>query len=224
MATPYKATVESILEAISDYRGENTTNTDARRIRAVSRSEGTIAQRTNWELNQINNQTITSTGVATYTVGSTDYPLREKGMIELFVDGTAETNRYTICDAKTFKQLYNDNPLNQLYFVEYVPATDIWQVTISPTPETGITITYSYFWTPPERTLTTDSVVCIDMEALARLALAEVYDGEDEPEKAAIERNKVEQILSGAQQIDDGPATGQTYVDSGNNSSGIGNY
>jgi hypothetical protein len=220
MASLYTETVSDILQRISDYRGETTVNTDAKRIRAISRSEIFLARRKLWTLFYLPDQTITSTGVATYTIGSASYPMRNKGMTDLFVGDQLESSRYQIVEAKEFRELYNQNNAENLAYVYYDAANDLWKITISPTPEDGVTIYYSYHWLPPKRTATTDDVVCIDMEALARYSLADIYDGEDEGELAAIERNKAEQLINEAMGIDDSPSEAQQFVVEGENSIG----
>jgi len=223
MATLYSDTVSSILDTISDLRGETTTNTDAKRIRAISRAEISIAKQIGSKIFYLPDQTITSTGAATYTIATTTHPLRNKGLVEVFVNGTTEDCRYKITEPEAFKEEYNENNSAQLCYVTYNPTTDNWSLTISPNPDTGVTIYYSYYWIPPKRTSTSDSVYCLNMEALARQALAEIYDSEDEDDKAAIERNKAQQLLSTENQTEEAPSQSQNYVMSGNER-GIGTY
>lgn len=223
MATLFTATVSDILDYLSDIRGESTTNTDAKRIRAVSRAERSIAKRSPWELFYIPDQTITSTGATTYTIASTTYPLRNKGLKEVFVNGTNSTNRYNIIDQSSFKDAYSENALQQMCYVYYDAANDAWKLFLSPTPESGVTITYSYFWQPPKRTSTSDTIYTVNDEAVTRTALAEIYDSEDEGELAALERNKVENILVNEIDVEEGAAPGQTFIMTPY-TNGFGNY
>lgn len=223
MSTSYTATVLNVLNTISDFRGENDTNTDARRIRAISRSEKSLAKRTNWKLFYLPDQTITTDGSATYALGSSNYPLKQKGLMEIYVGGTGSEHKYQIIEPFEFKDRFSRKPTDHICYTTYDPVTDSWNVTISPTPDDNVTITYSYYWMPPERTATSDVVLCVDMEGLARLSNADLYDGEDEPEKAAIERNKVEQIFSDELSEEDSPGMTQT-ISFGSTNSGYGNY
>lgn len=221
--TNFSDTVQSILEIISDLRGETTTNTDTKRIRAISRSETAISKQVGGNIFYLPDQTITSTGASTYTIGSATFPMSNKGLVEVFVNGTTEDCRYKITDSELFKEEYNENNSEKLCYVSYNPTTDDWSLTISPTPEVGVTITYSYYWIPPKRTSVSDSVYCLNMEALARQSLAEIYDSEDEDDKAAIERNKAQQLLSTEQETESAPSPSQNYS-MGDDGMGFGTY
>lgn len=228
MATLYKATVEDILQMISDYRGEATTDTSAKRIRAVTRQEKALAKRRHWQLFYLEDQTTTGTGANDYTVGSASYPMKLKGLTEVFVGGTTPDKSYQIVDQKKFKELYNQNNANQLVYTWYDAANDAIKMHISPAPETGTTITYSFYWLPPTRTASSDAVYAVDFEALARLALAEIYEGEDEDDKAENQRILAEQILDEEVGHDNSPNVNQLFkfeaIENMGQTRGIGGY
>lgn len=91
MATNIRDTVSNILQIISDKRGESSTNTDANRIRAVSRANKDFANRKFWRFYLLPNQTTVGTASNDYTVGSATYPMRFKGLTEVFVATTTDT-------------------------------------------------------------------------------------------------------------------------------------
>lgn len=181
MSTLYKSTVSAVLQIVSDLRGESSTNTDASRIRSVSRAEQDLAKRKPWKLFLLPDQTQTANGTDTsFTIGSATYPMREKGLSEVFVGGTTEDKRYEIVDFFRYKVLYNQNNSARICYEWYDVANDLFKVRINPTPANGDVITYSYFWVPPTRTATSDAVISPNLDILARLALAYTYEGEDE--------------------------------------------
>lgn len=211
MSTLNKGLVSDILQMISDYRGESTVNSDAIRVRAVSRQEQAIAGRRFWNLYLLPNQTTTGSGVNDYTVGSTTYPMRQKGLSEVFVGGTLESNRYQIVDYHKYKNLYNRNNADKIVYTWYDVANDLWKMHINPAPTASDTITYSFYWIPPARTASTDAVTFIDDEALARLALSEIYEGEEEDDKAIAQKSLAEQIISEAIGVENAPSVNQQY-------------
>lgn len=152
---------------------------------------------------------MSGTGVNDYTIGSSIYQYRPKGLSELFVGGTTEDKRHSIVDFQTFKNLYSRNNSEKLVYEWYDAANDLWKVHINPAPSD--TIYYSYFWIPAKKTSSSDSVVTMSIEALARFSLAEIYDTEDEFEKAAEQRNIAEQIVSDEIAWENTPAVGQLY-------------
>lgn len=228
MATLYKDTVSNILEIISDYRGEASTNTDNNRVRAISRQERALAKRRLWKLFILPNQTDSGDGTNDYEVGSATYPMRLQGLSEVFVGGTTADKAYQIVDYHKFKELYNQNNANQIVYPWYDAANDAWKMHINPAPESGVTITYSYFWLPPKRTSSSDSVYCIDMEALARLSLAEIYEGEDEDDKAFDQKQIAEQIITEAIGHDNSTNYNQLFkfdaIENATQNRGIGGY
>lgn len=231
MATIVKDTVSNVLQIISDLRGETSTNTDASRIRTLSRMERELAKRKLFKLFQLKDQTQAGDGTNDYTIGDATYLYRSKGLSELFVstDGaTDESKRYQIVDFQKFKNLYNLNNSEKMVYEWYDAANDLWKIHVNPAPEATETITYSYFWMPAKRTSTSDSVVCVNIEALARFTLAEIYDTEDEFDKATDQRNIAEQIISDEIGWENSPHIGQTYaMEAAENQirgRGIGNY
>lgn len=212
MATLYKGLVSDILQIMSDYRGESTVDTSAKRVRAVSRQEQSLAKRKLWNLYLLPNQSQAGDGTSDYTIGDATHPMRQKGLAEVFVDGTTEDKRYQIVDYFKFKNLFNRNNATQIVYPWYDEANDVWKMHINPTPDATVTIYYSYYWIPPTRTASTDAVTWIDDEALARLALSEIYEGEDEDDKAIAQKSLAEQIISEEMGIDNMPAQNQTYA------------
>lgn len=212
MATLYKSTVADVLQIVSDLRGESSTNTDASRIRSVSRAEQDFAKRKYWRLFLLPDQTQSGDGSAsTFTVGSATYPMREKGLAEVFVGGTTEDKRCTVVDFFKYKAMYNGNASARLVYEYYDVANDLWKMKVNPVPANGDTITYSYFWVPPTRTATSDAVVCPNFDILARLALAYTYEGEDE-DKYQDELLIVEQLIEEEYGKSNSPAQNQLYA------------
>ena len=234
MATNLKITVSSVLELISDLRGESSTNSDANRIRAVSRANQDFAKRKFWKFYLKPDQTTVGSAVNDYTIGSSTYPMRYKGLTEVFVDLTANTNkteetdRYTIVDFNKFKNLYNRNNSAELVYEWFDAANDAWKMHINPAPAATETITYSYYWEPPTLTLTTEYVICPNIRIVALLALAEIYDGEDESDLANEKKQEAEQLIAEIVGLDNAPAVNQLYQVYPNESSssehGIGTY
>lgn len=229
MATNINTTVNTILQIVSDMRGESSTNTDASRIRAVSRANKDFALRKLWKFYLMPNQTTTGTAANDYTVGSATYPMREKGLSEVFVWPTAtgsqdETYRYDIIDFNAFKATYSGNNDEQVVYEWYDKANDAWKMHINPAPEATDTITYSYYWEPPALTATTDYCVCPNPKIIALLASAEIHEGEDERDIAKEEKNEAEILISEMIGTDNMPAQNQLYSMGAIENSGIGNY
>lgn len=228
MATAYKGLVSDILQTISDYRGESTVNSDAVRIRAVSRQEQAIAGRSLWNLYLLPNQTMVGSGVNDYAIGSATYEMRQKGLSELFVGGTGESDRHEIVDYFKYKNLFNRDNSTKMVYTWYDAANDLWKMHINPIPTAAQTITYSYYWLPATRTASTDPVTFIDLEALARLSLSEIYEGEEEDDKAIAQKSLAEQILEEAVGIENAPAQNQTYsfgaIENSIKNRGLGTY
>lgn len=228
-----KHTVQDILQLISDLRGESGVNTDANRIRFISRTEKDFARRHLWRIFLLKNQTKVGDGTNDYEVGSTTYPYRPKGLVEVFVDTTGETSypessRYQIVDFYKYKELYNMNAAERMVYEWYDAENDVWKMHINPAPEATETITYSHFWEPPARTLTTDPVICPNAKIIALLAAADMYDSEDELQKAQLYKNEAEQLVLELQSLETMPNVSQILTmgaienPSGNN--GIGSY
>lgn len=234
MATNLSPTVDDVLDIISDLRGESSTNTDAVRIRAVSRANQDFARRMLWSFYLLKDQTTTGSAVNDYTVGGTTNPMRPKGLTEVFVgtttdtDITQETNRYSIVDFSNFKKLYNQNNDVQIVYEWYDKANDLWKMHINPAPAATETITYSFYWEPPTVTATTDEVTCPNLRILALLALADIYAGEDERDLAVESKNEAEMLIAECVARENTPAKGQQYsmgaVENYTTTQGIGTY
>jgi hypothetical protein len=229
MATNINSTVQTVLQIVSDIRGETETNTDARRIRAVSRANQDFALRKLWKFYLMPDQTTVGSGVNSYSVGSATYPMRPKGLSEVFVWPTAtgsqdETYRYDIIDFNAFKYSYSENNTVQVVYEWYDKANDVWKMYINPAPEATDTIKYSYYWQPPTLTATTDYCVCPNPRVIALLASAEIHDAEDERDTAMEEKNEAEQLTSEIIGLDNMPAQNQIYTVGAIEGLGIGTY
>ena len=99
---------------------------------------------------------------------------------------------------------------------------------INPAPAATETITYTYYWEPPEKTATTDEIICPNIRILALLALADIYVGEDEMELAIEVKNEAEMLIAETIARENAPAVNQTYavgaVENAISSQGIGTY
>lgn len=229
MATITGETVSNILQMVSDLRGESSTNTDAVRIRFVSLAERDYALRMFWRTHLLRDQTQSGDGTtSSFTIGSSTYPMRLKGLSEVFVGGTTEDKRYEVLDFFKYKNVYNNNNAARIAHEWYDAANDLWKMKINPTPANGDVITYSYFWEPPKRTSTSDVVVCPKIRIIVLLTLAYIYDTEDEIQKSQLERQEAEQLLEELEGIEEAPAVNQLYamgpIESATRSRGIGSY
>ena len=223
-----------MLQIISDIRGESSVNTDAIRIRSISRANQDFARRRFWRFYRLDDQTTVGNGTKNYTVGSATYPMRMKGLTEVFVatttdtDKTTEADRMTIVDFNAYKNLFNQDNSAKIVYEWFDAANDLWKMHINPAPATSETITYSYYWEPPAKTTTTDEIICPDVNILARLALGDIYEGEDEEDLANKQKNIAEQLIGEYIGKDNAPAVNQIYtMDSIENASythGIGTY
>lgn len=224
MATLSKYTVQDALEMISDLRGESSTNTDAKRIRAVTRAEKDFAERKFWATHLLADQSQAGDGTSNYTIGSATYPMRLNGLCDIRIGGTSETYRYDIVDINTYKVEVYENSSAQVCYLWLDIANDLWKVHVNDTPAATDTIYYSFYWTPPKRTATTDAVVCPNLKIIAYLALGELYEGEDEVEKAADARNMAEQLIAELIGIDNAPAVNELKAVKTIEGRGIGTY
>lgn len=234
MATNLALTVNDALQIISDLRGETSINSDAIRIRAVSRANQDFARRKFWRFYRLDDQTMVGDGTKNYTVGSSTYPMRHKGLSEVFVatttttDKTTETDRYSIVDYNKYKNSFNQNNSAQLVYEWFDAANDLWKMHINPAPAATDTITYSFYWEPPAKTATTDEIICPNVKIIALLALAEIYEGEDETDLAREKKNEAEQMIAEAIGVENAPAVNQIYTmeatENAVSSKGIGNY
>ena len=226
--------VSDVLEIVSDLRGESSTNTDANRIRAVSRANQDFAKRKFWKFYLKPDQTQVGDATNDYTIGSATYPMRFKGLTEVFVAKTSDTvktlesMRHTIIDFNTYKNLYNQANSVQIVYEWFDSANDLWKMHINPAPAATQTITYSYYWEPPEITLASEYVICPNTRIIAYLALAEIYDGEDEGDLADKRRIEAEQLIAEVIGQDNAPAVNQLItmypIESATTSTGIGTY
>lgn len=228
MATNIKHTVESILQIISDLRGESSTNTDASRIRAVSRANKDFSRRQYWKFYRLTDQTDTGDGTNDYTIGSSTYPMREKGLCEVFVDGTTESSRHHLVDQETAKLLYNANNSTKYVYQWLDVANDAWKMHINPAPDTGLTITYSFYFEAPAVTATTDYVICPNPKIIALMALGDIYQGEEEINKANALKSEAEQLISEIEGVDEAPHINQINtvyaIENELGNKGFGNY
>lgn len=217
MSTNTKSTVNDILQMISDLRGESTVDSSANRIRFVSRAEKDFAKRRLWRTHLLKNQTMVGTAANDYTIGDATYPYRPKGLTEVFVETTGSSDMtpislsYRIIDFANFKTLYSSNTAEKLVYEWYDAANDLWKMHINPAPAITETITYSYYFDAPTRTLTTDGVFCVNPRILALIALGDIYDTEDELQKAQLAKNEAEQLIVEQIALEDMPAIGQEY-------------
>lgn len=213
MASLTADTVQNILEIISDWRGESSTNTDAKRIRAVSRAERDIARRGNFRVHLVKNQSI-GTGDGTtvdFTIGTTIYPMRMKGLTELFINGTTEDKRVEVVDFTEYKLRYNSNNADRIAYEYYDQANDAWKVRLNPAPSSGSDITASWFFEPPKRTATTDTVIAPDINIIAHMALADLYKSEEEDDIRMDELQMAENLYKEFLGRENSPAQNQTY-------------
>jgi len=234
MASNLALTINDVLQIISDLRGESSVNTDANRLRAVSRANQDFARRRFWKFYRLDDQTMVGTASNNYTIGSSTNPMRMNGLTELFVatttdtDKTKETDRYDIVDFNEYKQRFNNDNTDKMCYVWFDAANDLWKVHINPAPAATETITYSFYWEPPAKTLTSDDVICPDTGIIARLALGEIYESEDEQELADKQKNVAEQLIAEYVSKDNSPAVNQLYqveaIENMPNKSGYGTY
>jgi hypothetical protein len=208
MATLMATTVSDILQQITDLRGESSLNTDAVRIRAVTRAEQEVASRKLFQEHLLLDQTVASTGVNAYTIGSATYPMRKKGLHSVYVGDTLSSSQHKVISHEDFRTFYNQSNSAKVAYEYYDAANDLWKMYISPTPENGVTITYSYYFLPPTRTLTTDLVISPNADIVARLALAYILEGEEEYDLADSYKNESEQMISELIGLDQQPNSG----------------
>jgi hypothetical protein len=226
MGTQTATLVSTICQWISDLRGESTADTSAGRIRAVSRAEQDFANRYFWRCYLVKNQTVAGTGVSDYTIGSATYPMRQKGLAEVFAGGTTEDKRYQVVDFNEYMRAYNSNNSARIAYEWYDEANDLWKVHINYTG-TG-TITYSHFWLPPVRTLATEKVICPNARIIVLLGLADIYEGEDSKEDALAKKQEAEQLINELKGQETTPAVNQLYgmsaIENAVRNRGIGSY
>lgn len=211
MATTHSDTISGVLQIVADLRGETSVNTNANRVRAVSRAERDFARRKKWDFFHLKNQTASGTGASAYTIGTATYNYLEHGLSELFVGDIIEENRFDIVDYHRYKLLYNNNPSSKLVYEYYDAANELWKIYLNPAPSASETITYSHYWIPAKKTNATDVVHCPDMRILAHLALADIYSGEDEDDKSIDSKNMAEQLINEVLGASNSPNVNQLY-------------
>lgn len=228
MATNSATLISTICQWISDMRGESSSDTSNIRIRAISHAEQDFALRNWWRVFYLKDQTQTATSGNDYTIGSSTYPHRPKGLAEVFVNGTTEDKRYQILDFNEYKRAYNDDNSSKIVYEWYDAANDLWKMHINPAPAAGVTITYSHFWQPPAKTLTTSSVICPNPKIIVLLALADLFDSEDSPDEANEKRQQAEQLIGELVGVETTPAPNQLYgfsaIENAKYNRGIGSY
>ena len=211
MATPTSTTVQDVLQIISDEKGETATDTGATRIRALSRAYEWYAKAKRWNIHLKRLVPITSGGTADEEIGSTNFPMRQKGLAEVFVGGTTEDKRYSLVDYMAYQSLINQNPSGRFVYEWYDQANDKWMVHINPTPTSGDTIYYSYFYLPKALTTTTDTIYCEDVDCLVKQTKGYIYIAEDEPALAMEEFRQAQEIIAELQGLENAPAHNQLY-------------
>lgn len=207
-------------------RGESSVNTDADRIRAISRAEQDFARRMFFRIHLVKDQSIGTGDASTvaFTIGTATYPMRDKGLTEVFVGGTIEEDRREVVDFAQFKELYNANASARIAYEYFDQANDAWKVKVNPTPASGDEITASWYYIPPTRTATSDYVVVSDPYIVAYLSLADIYHGEDELQSEQLARQEAENRLEEAMGVENAPAINQTYQMQPQTRKGIGSY
>lgn len=223
--------VSDILQIISDLRGESSVDTSASRIRAVSRSERDIAKRRFYRMHLVKDQSIgTGDGTtADFTVGSATYPMRMKGLCEVFVGGTnSESYRRSVVDFQTYKNQIARNASATIAYEYFDQANRLWKTHINPIPASGDAVTASWFYMPPVRTLTSEYVLVEDPFIPAYLALADIYHGEDELQLEQLARQEAEGRIGELDGIEEAPAVNQIYtmpaIENSLRNRGIGTY
>lgn len=222
--------VSTICQKISDLRGESSANTSANRIRFISESEQELARRMFFRIHLIKDQSLgTGDGTtSTYTIGSATYPMRMKGLTEVFVGGTTEDKRHEILDFADYKVRYNNNNSALIAYEYYDQANDLWKVKVNPVPSSGDAVTGSWYFIPPVRTLTTETVLCENPAIITHLALAKLYHSEDELQKEQLELKAAEDMIAELMGSENAPAVGQTYsmkaTENTGRNRGIGSY
>lgn len=224
MATAYL--VSEILQLISDLRGESSTDTSASRIRAISRGERDLAKRKFFRIHLVKNQTVATGDGSTvdFTIGTDTYPMRMKGLSELFVGGLTEDKRIGIIDFNDYKLTIAQNAGARVGYEYYDQANKVWKAHINPTPQSSDTIYASWFYMPPVRTLTTEYVLTDDPYVIAYLALADIYHGEDELQLEQLARQEAETRTEELMGTEEMPAENQIYQMKPSERKGYGNY
>lgn len=224
MASNLHYTVSDICQLISDLRGESTLNTDASRIRFVSKADQDFSRRKFWNFYLLADQSMAGNGTGIYTIGDATHPMRPKGLTDFRVGGTSESYRYSIVNMQTYRDRVSSSSTAYVCHEWFDAANDVWKVTVNASPAASETIYYSYYWTPPTHTASSDVVISPNPYIQAKLALAEIYFAEGEYDLADGLRNEVEQLIADEMGVDNAPAVNQLIAMPIYGASGIGSY
>lgn len=223
--------VSDVLQIISDLRGETSVDTSASRIRAVSRGERDFAKRRFYRMHLVKDQSIgTGDGsTADFTVGSATYPMRMKGVAEVFVGGlNSESYRRQVVDFASYKNQIAGNASANIAYEYFDQANRVWKVRINPAPVASDPVYASWYYSPPVRTLTTEYVLVEDIYIPVYLALADIYHGEDELQLEQLARQEAEGRIAELDGIEEAPAVNQIYtmpaIENSIRNRGIGTY
>jgi len=217
-------TIANILRTVSDLRGESAVNEDAVRIRACSNTEQDFARRRMWTVHLLRNQTIAGDGTNDYEIGSANYPMRLKGLSEVFVGGQTEDKRVIVVNYFDYQEVINADSTARVAYEYYDAANDKWMVHINPAPATGETIYYSYFYMPVKKTLTTEYIVCPNLMYIVKTVMAYLADGDDETERAMELRQEAELAFQEMNILEDMTAINMETSFKKQTSRGIGTY
>lgn len=200
--------VSDVLQLVSDLRGEASVNSDASRIRAVSRANQTIAKKRLWKFYR-KDLTVTANGTdQDFEIGNTTYEMGPGRLSEVYVGGIANENRYELVDPSDYRYRMSINSADKIAFEWYDIANNKWKVRLSQIPDNGTVIYYTFYYLPPALTLTTNSVISPDIDIPARYALAYILQGEDE-DTYQTELQVAEAMLQKYEQDDDAIPKGQ---------------
>jgi len=197
-----------VLQLVSDLRGEATVNTDASRIRAVSRANQTIAKKRLWKFYR-KDLTVTANGTdQDFEIGSATYEMGPGRLSEVYVDGVANTNKYELVDPNEYRSLVSVDSTVKIAYEWYDVANNKWKVRLSQTPDNGTVVYYTFYYLPPAITTTAGVVLAPDIDIPARYALAYILQGEDE-DTYQTEIQMAEAMLQKYEQDDDSLPKGQ---------------
>ena len=223
MASRTKWLVSDILQIMSDLRGESVVNSDSKRVRAVSSAAFDFSNRRFWKTHLLADQSMAGDTTSNYTIGSATYPMRLNGLSDIRVGGTDEAYRYSVVDESTYKLKVSESSAPVAY-TWFDAANDVWKVHINASPAATDTIYYSFYWVSPALTATTSTLVCPNPKIIANLALGDIYEGEDETEKAVVAKNEAEQLINELTGQDNQPAVNQVITQGNVIRRGIGTY
>ena len=201
-------TVSDVLQLVSDLRGESSVNTDASRIRAVSRANQTIAKKRLWKFYR-KDLTVTADGTnQDFEIGSTTYEMGPGRLSEVYVGGVANSNKYELVDPNDYRYRVSIDSTDKVAYEWYDAANNKWKVRLSQIPDNGTIIYYTFYYLPPTLTLTSHSVISPDIDIPARYALSYILQGEDE-DTYQTELQMAEAMLQKYEEDDDAIPRGQ---------------